>query len=228
MMWDLQTDRYASDEEEITCAVTMHNNTFKKVWAERDASKVMTAHTADIMLQVLEQCDQPIITWNGLGFDFRVLSGVLKRGGMPNRAQDAISLALSDRHIDLMFVVVTVMGFPISLTKVAEAMLPPDTDNSVVVNVDAVELWRTNQHQLCVKHCVDNIALLSAIWQKIKTGEQQIQWITRTGWRSECKPLLVLDVKACTQLPVDHHMKNPLMSREHLYQWTSSSSSSST
>lgn len=71
-------------------------------------------------LRMLQAGGYKILTWNGLAFDFDVLSEECAIEGFNTYyRQECAELALSDSHIDMMYHFFTANGYPISLDKAA-------------------------------------------------------------------------------------------------------------
>ena len=85
---------------------------------------------AEMMTYVLEQVNEMgyiLSTFNGLGFDLRVVHDVLKKGGYDELAKDVSQLAMSDDHFDNMYQFFCVKGFAVSL----KAILASEFGDSV-------------------------------------------------------------------------------------------------
>ena len=121
-----------------------------------------------------------ISTWNGAGFDFRILCAMLLRAGEDAMAKRCATIALGKSHIDLMFAFFANRGFAISLAKVAAAML--DGVGKSMDGAEAPKAWReSGARQLEVAlYCANDVLLQEATHARVITLGR-VSWITRKG-----------------------------------------------
>ncbi len=138
------------------------------------------------------QSGYTIVTHNGCGFDFDVLA---EESG---RWRECRNLALA--HIDMLFHVFCVKGFPISLSAAAQAI-----GKSKLAHVDgsiAPQLWKNGKHDIVLRYVAEDCRLTLDIAQ---TGEQsgKVSWVTRQGKLSSCDlPGGWLTVEQASRLPL--------------------------
>ncbi|HUJ88582.1 MAG TPA: ribonuclease H-like domain-containing protein [Syntrophorhabdales bacterium] len=152
-----------------------------------------------------------VLTWNGLGFDFDVLS---EESGDFARCKD---LALN--HVDMMFHVFCDRGFPVALDKAAKALGIPGKPSGISGSL-APQLWAQGRHQevmdyvaqdaritLQVAHACERTRSFSWITKKGSVGSMEL----RRGW---------LAVKEALRLPEpDTSWMDDPMRRERFIEW---------
>jgi hypothetical protein len=117
-----------------------------------------------------------LLTWNGLGFDFDVLC---EESGEARICED---LALA--HVDMMFHLHCLLGFPLALDKCCKGMSLPGKPDGVD-GAKAPKLWAAGQHQQVLDYVAQDVRAAMAV---CINAEQRkgIRWITRKGTPSAC------------------------------------------
>ena len=165
----------------------------------------------DIMYRFSEK-GYKFVTWNGLGFDFRVLA---EESGEFGKCK-----AMALGHYDMMYQVFCMKGFPIRLNSVASTMGFGEKTGGMT-GAEAPKMWTEPDQRDKVLEYVRNDTELT---QKIFHGAQsakRIEWTTRKGKISGFPMLKWLNVADATalDLPNTDWMDNP-MAREDFYKWT--------
>lgn len=142
------------------------------------------------------------ISWNGMGFDFDILS---EESGLVDECK---SLARS--HVDMMFHVVCVKGFPVSLSSAALGLRVPGKKDGVS-GISAPTLWAQGQHDLVMEYVSQDVRTTLAVAAAAEKKKSFV-WITRkgtpstmplpNGWLAVCDALKL-------ELPDVSWMPNP-------------------
>ena len=105
----------------ITCAATLCSDGQLNIWYGRtpagDISNQMNQTEAAKLVEHLQtevRAGYSILTWNGLGFDFDILA---EESGLNSTCGE-----LAMDHVDMMFHIFCLKGYPISLDKAAKGM----------------------------------------------------------------------------------------------------------
>jgi hypothetical protein len=185
----------------------------------------MTREGALRILAALEEAvgrGDTLVTWNGAGFDFRLLADET------GRYADCARLAMAS--VDMMFQVLCERGHPLSLDAALKgAALPPKMDQVTLRNgetahisgIDAPAFWQAGEWAAVATYCAadaERTAALAAVCQK----SRQLAWVSqkgrpnqvylRTGW---------LTVEQCLALPLpDTSWMTKPMSRDDVLAWT--------
>lgn len=112
-----------------------------------------------------------LLTWNGLAFDFDVLSE-------ESRAfEQCRELAMN--HVDMMFHVFCERGFPVALDKAAQALGIPGKPAGMSGFL-APQLWAQGRHQDVIDYVAQDVRITLKVAQ---TCEQRraFAWTTRKG-----------------------------------------------
>ena len=156
----------------------------------------------------------PIVTWNGLGFDFDVLA---EESGLYDECKE---LALN--HIDMMFQFFCMRGFPVGLDATAKG-LGLGGKMAGMTGAKAPELWRSDKLS-------DRLKVLRYVHQDVvstlgvyeKTVElNALTWITKKG-KYSTQPLGAgwKTVKECLDFPTpDNSWMDTPLNREDFYSW---------
>lgn len=150
------------------------------------------------MLQYLQRSVERdgavLVTWNGAGFDLRVVEAVLRggagKGGPGGMAEDAdAAKRLAMGHVDLMFQFFCDRGYAVGLGKVARAMLPENSNEKLMSGADAPVEWASGERErqaLVLAYCDTDARLLGDI-AVLAALRGQLRWHTRRGniatWR---------------------------------------------
>ena len=191
------------------------------------ATKTMTQAGATRILTALDATagrGDTFVTWNGAGFDFRLLADET------GRHADCARLAL--KSVDMMFQVLCERGHPLSLDSALKgARLPAKVDqvtlgsgHVVQINgADAPRYWQEGEYAAVMAYCAadaERTLALAAACQR----SRRLSWISqkgrpnemylRTGW---------LTVEQCLALPLpDTSWMTRPMSRGDVLAWTKS------
>lgn len=189
------------------------------------ATRAMTPAGATRILAALDEAvgrGDTIVTWNGAGFDFRLLAGET------GRRTDCASLAL--KSVDMMFQVLCDRGHPLSLDSALKgARLPSKVDtvtlrSGKVVEIngaDAPRYWQEEEYAAVLEYCAADAERTRSLavacqrsrrlaWTSQKGRPNEIY--LRTGW---------LTVEQCLALPLpDTSWMTRPIAREDVLRWT--------
>lgn len=189
------------------------------------STRAMSHEGAMRILAALEEAaarGETLVTWNGAGFDFRLLADET------GRRADCARLAL--KSVDMMFQVLCDRGHPLSLgTALKGANLPSKLDRVTLRNGESVtidgaaapQFWQAGEYAAVMQYCAADaegtLALAVACqrsrrlaWtsQKGRPNEMYL----RTGW---------LTVEQCLALPLpDTSWMTRPMTRDSIVGWT--------
>ena len=150
-----------------------------------------------------------LLTWNGAGFDLRVLS---EASGLH---AECARLALGS--VDMMFHLLAVKGYPLSLAAALGGMgLPPKTGDGA----HAVELWRERRFADVLDYC-DEDARRTLSLGLVTEEMDGLSWLSKRG-NAQHLPLPTgwLTVAECLELPEpDTSWMNSPLRREDVLAW---------
>ena len=189
------------------------------------ATKALTRDGSLRILAALEAAagrGDTLVTWNGAGFDFRLLADET------GRHAECVRLVMAS--VDMMFQVLCDRGHPLSLDaalkgaglppKMAEVTLRGGTRVSIT-GAEAPVYWQAGEYTAVADYCAadaERTAALAAACQK----SRQLAWVSqkgrpnqvylRSGW---------LTVEQCLSLPLpDTSWMTKPMRREDVLAWT--------
>ncbi len=131
------------------------------------------------------------LTWNGLGFDFKILA---EESGLFEECKE---LALS--HVDMMFHFFCIKGFAVGLDKVCQSMGLPGKSKGMT-GADAPLAWKAGRN-LEVLEYVTNDVVQPLRLAELVDEHQRITWITRRGFLSSVSISRLLTVREALKLP---------------------------
>jgi hypothetical protein len=189
------------------------------------ATKTMAQAGATGVLLALEEAvrrGDTIVTWNGAGFDFRLLADET------GRHADCARLALGS--LDMMFQVLCDRGHPLALDSALRgAGLPSKVDrvtlrNGEVVHIDGADApryWQAGEYAAVMEYCAADAERTLALAVSCQRS-RRLSWISqkgrandmylRSGW---------LTVEQCLALPLpDTSWMTRPMSRGDVLAWT--------
>ena len=185
----------------ITCIASQSSDEENpKIWMSKDASgdPASQMSRADIQKFVDYLMDRigygyVPLSWNGLSFDFDIL------------AEESMLVKeckkLAKLHVDMMFHVMCVKGFPVALDKAAKAM-GLDGKLSGVDGSKVPSMWAKGDHEKVIQYVSQDVAMtlqLATITEK----EREFRWITQRGRISDMPlPNGWLSVSKANKLPL--------------------------
>ena len=167
----------------VTCAGVLSDDGDPVIWHGKTASGT----AADQMAR-----GRTLVTWNGVGFDFDILA---EESGMLAECRQ-----LAVDHVDMMFHVFCLQGYPLGLDKAAKGMglvgKPPGMSGAL-----APPMWAAGQRQEVLRYLEGDVRTTLAL---AKAAEEQraLRWVSQRGKPMELRlPHGWLTVRLATALP---------------------------
>lgn len=187
----------------ISCAaVAFSDRDDVKIW--QGIPRLNQAEAREIVADLSELVRQgyTLVTWNGCGFDFRVLADE------SGEHEQAAQLAL--RHVDMMLMVTFAKGWYLGLQKALEgAGLPGKlktvelSDGRLLTDMDGSKaplLWAQGEHQAVLKYLEQDVRQQLALAQHVlKRG--RVSWRSNRGNQQSVHFGGLLTVAECFDLP---------------------------
>jgi hypothetical protein len=201
----------------ITVAATLTDAGDVTLWCERDSAGQVTGDTLGVdgaralvcYLQDNLRRGATIVTWNGAGFDFRVLAQA--SGMWPEAA------ALAWEHVDMMFWLHCKKGFSVALRRAAQAV---GTDKTAGVSgADAPRLWAQGEYDQVLRYVTQDVQVVGAVYDAAMR-RQGLRWINSRGLLSEAEGRLC-SVRLSYGMPVPDTswMRRPSWPRDKFVGW---------
>lgn len=237
--FDLETDGLFDGDTAplITCACTIHLHrhgvgSFEPSpalhWhSDIENSDCMQAFEIfELVNYLFEQLENgyPPVTWNGAGFDFRVLHANVLRIGGTEAAGVATKIARLARFgVDPMFNFFMHNGFPVGLSAVASGF--GIKLNKSGKGSDAITAWRdgsSKERFAVINYCERDVAVLCMVTSAIDSLNA-IKWITKKAKASTWSPRKTTDslmvVHTAAALPEPDNQWMSAASRPHKSQF---------
>jgi hypothetical protein len=193
----------------VTCAAALASTGEIKLWHGKDETgeptEQMLPEELSELIKYLSDTQKDgftIVTWNGLGFDFDILS---------EESGDNLTCSrLARSHIDMMFHLFCIKGYPLSLDNAAHGMgLPgktPGMDGSL-----APKYWRDGKYQQVLDYVAQDARTTLELAEKCDR-RRKLSWTSRSG-RPQTLVLprgwLTVDEAHQLPLPDTSWMSNP-------------------
>jgi hypothetical protein len=192
---DLDLDRYVP---KITIGATLIAGDDPKLWYERDEEGQPVGGTlgpegAQELVRYLQgqaREGATIVTWNGAGFDFRVLAHA---SGM---ASECVELAWD--HVDLMFWLHCRKGFSVGLASAARAVGTGKTAG--ISGADAPRLWEAGEYEQVKQYVAQDVRAMGAVYESAERS-RALRWVNTRGRISSANGQL-LSVRQAFKLPM--------------------------
>jgi hypothetical protein len=151
----------------------------------------------------------PIVTWNGAGFDFRVLARASGLG-------EACATLAWD-HVDMMFWLHCRKGFSVGLDRAARAVGTGKIPG--MSGADAARLWEEGEYETVLAYVEQDVRALQAVYEEAVRA-RGLRWQTARG------KLAIADGALCTvreayalPLPDTSWMRRPPWPRAKFVGW---------
>lgn len=162
----------------ISCAATISGDDTIKTWygstPEGTISAQMDMAEATQLVEHLSEAVKlgyTILTWNGLGFDFDILA---EESGQIHTCKE---LALE--HVDLMFHIFCLKGYPLGLNTAAKGMGLPGKPPGMTG--DQVPLfWAQGLKEKVLDYVVQDVRTTLLLAQSVEQ-QHQLRWTSRSG-----------------------------------------------
>jgi hypothetical protein len=206
----------------ISCAaVALEDEGAVQVWQGRP--RFTSQQSVELVRRLMALHDQGwlLVTWNGCGFDFRVLA---EESGM---AQECGLLALN--HVDLMLMITFNKGWYLSLEaalqgaglagKLKAVRLSDGTEIRDMDGSKAPELWAAGEYEAVLAYLQEDVLQLLELAQ-VARRRGKIQWTSRRGNPQEVRFTRLLTVEECFDLPEpDTSWMSDPPTREQFVSW---------
>lgn len=186
----------------ITCAaITTPRGTWTYAAKNEDGTYAerMTDTQCDEIVDALEMLydyGYQILTWNGLGFDFDILAEESDRDDVCK------FVAMSDRHIDMMFHFFCSRGYPVGLDAVSKGLGLPGKPEGID-GAKAPELWLTDPERV-ISYVQSDARQTLEVYQRSLVaggGNVYLSWIARSGRENTWYADRWLSVAEALELP---------------------------
>ncbi len=212
----------------ISCAATLSTeSSTPKLWYGGQERGTPTARmerneAAELVQYLIEMAAAgfTIVTWNGLAFDYDILS---EESGL---LAECKQLALE--QVDMMFQVFCIKGFPVGLDNVARGSGVPGKVAGMS-GVKAPPLWQQGRYQEVLDYVAQDVRTTLQV-ACVCDQRRSLTWVTRKGSLSQCSlPSSWLAVREALRLPEpDTSWMDTPMSRSSYTAWLSDISESQT
>lgn len=210
----------------ISCAAaayrTPDGDIATKTWAAEGLSMTPAevSKILDELMQASKGLNKPIYTWNGGGFDFKVMAIEC-----PERANDIAKLAIS--HFDGMLMVTAKYGFYLGLdkaakgaqvgTKLKEVTLNDGTVVTDMSGAKAPEMWAAGERAAVLAYLAQDVATTLEVAETHRR-EKAVTWTANSG-RLNTRQIEFVMVGALPERPSNvSWMKDP-KSKAEIMTW---------
>lgn len=149
----------------------------------------------DYLCDILYYSDPSVqvITWNGVGFDFRVLA---EESGQKRRCAN-----LAMGHIDMMLHFLCLKGFPIGLDAAARG-LGVESKMEGMSGAGAPKLWADGDCEIALEYVSQDVRATMNVCEAIR-NKRSFRWITQRGMLSHVPlPGGLLPAEVALELPL--------------------------
>lgn len=182
--------------EVIVCAASMTNEeSVPNVWYDTtdlgiaDHMSKKTIETFVNYLFALSASGYTLVTWGGVGSDFKLLSTIL-----PEFKHQILGLCLDS--VDVPFVSGTVLGMMMSLKSVGISLgFEPKRNSSTIP-----DLWRTHKFDV-LQHVSTDTFMTVAVVKKVFEANA-LTWTTQKGHTKTWCPVKLYTVRECLLMPL--------------------------
>jgi hypothetical protein len=161
-----------------TVAATLTSEDDLRLWYNRTqegqptGELLSTPGARDLVHYLTEavQAGYTVVTWNGTGFDFRVLA---QASGL---VDECVELAWG--HLDLMFWLHCSKGYSVALDRAARAVGSGKTEG--ITGADAPRLWDAGEYQQVLDYAAQDVRALAAVHEGAARANV-LRWINTRG-----------------------------------------------
>lgn len=184
----------------ITCAAIVDDQKRVSTWHSNYMPK-MTPAECGRLLNFLADSEKPVVTWNGLGFDFDVLA---EEAWFKSSRELVKDFALD--QIDMAFQMLCEKGFMCGLDAAAKGMgLAGKTEG--MSGAKAPILWKEGRkaQEKVLEYVVQDARTTAEVYEAV-VWEGHLRWITKRGglsvWTPTFKDGRMLTCRECLELPL--------------------------
>jgi hypothetical protein len=182
--------------EAVVCAASMSSEeSVPNVWYDTvngsilESLSVSTLETFVNYLFAMTVSGYTLVTWSGVGSDFKLLAKTL-----PHKKGLLIQMCLNS--IDIPFVSGTVLGMMMSLKSVGISLGFEAKRNSSTIP----ELWTTNKFEVLQHVSTDTFMTVAVLKKAI--ASKTLMWTTQKGHTKTWCPVELFSVRECLQMPL--------------------------
>jgi hypothetical protein len=189
----------------ITCAATETDDGVVKLWhggeGTHEYAPKMTPAQVGKLIDYLEQDGRPVVTWNGLGFDFDV---VAEESFFEMTRERVRNLALG--HIDIAFQMFCEKGFMCGLDAAAKGQ-GVGAKLEGMSGAKAPIMWRKGRkaQDLTLQYVAQDASITAAVYRSI-LDKGLMRWVTKRGGLGTWVPTIhdgrLLTCRECLDLPL--------------------------
>ena len=193
----------------ISCAATLISGEPAITWYRDKAGggygdRMNPVEAQELVRYLQAQVEQGgvILTWNGLGFDFDILA---EESGMVQECSE-----LAKGHIDMMFHVFCLKGFPLGLDKAAKGMDLAGKTPGMTGDM-APRLWQEGEYLKVLEYLQQDVQTLIELWAVVD-GLRKLTWISNRGYQQRLplpKGWVTVEEALNLPLPDTSWMSNP-------------------
>lgn len=162
----------------ITIGATLTGEGELDLWYERDAEGetlggLLGQETARALVQYLQERVEEgytIVTWNGAGFDFRVLARA--------SGEHASCVDLAWGHVDMMFWLHCRKGFSVGLAAAARAVGAHKTQG--ISGADAPRLWAEGRYEEVREYVAQDVRATADVYENAMQT-RMLRWVNTRG-----------------------------------------------
>jgi hypothetical protein len=201
----------------ITVAATLSSEQGLRLWVEADQNGDVTGRflglgrAKELVHYLREQSEHghTVVTWNGTGFDFRVLA---KASG-----ERVACVELAWSHVDLMFWLHCRKGFSVSLASAAKAIGSGKSEG--LSGADIPKLWAQREYDRVLEYVAQDARVTGEVYTWA-LDRSVLSWTNARGGQSSLRgrPLVVREAHRLP-LPDTSWMRGPPWPRERFVGW---------
>eukprot|EP01127_Copromyxa_protea_P007295 TRINITY_DN17208_c0_g1_i1.p1 TRINITY_DN17208_c0_g1~~TRINITY_DN17208_c0_g1_i1.p1 ORF type:complete len:288 (-),score=63.80 TRINITY_DN17208_c0_g1_i1:72-935(-) len=184
----------------IACVATLSSDGEKKLFYSGAGTgivneKLSTEDCKEVIQHLKDsvKAGYSIVTWNGTGFDFPILAQEV-----PSLESDIQELAL--HHIDIMFLLFCMKGFPLSMEAAAKGMGISGA-KTIMKSEDVPKMWNSGKKQEVIDYVSEDVKVTIELAEKI-ARRKEITWQSKSGHPVTLPIPEVRLVKDCQELPL--------------------------
>jgi len=216
LAFDLELASLQAGVNDITCAATLREKDPEPVlWfsgsAPDYAPRMFTSDCKSLVAYLEDQVSKgyTLLTWNGLGFDFRILAE-------QSQEEERCGQLAMGQHVDMMFQIACVKGYPVGLAAALAGQGLPGKKG--MKGDEAPAMWLSDPEKV-LEYVAGDVEGTLAVALRVQEAEL-FRWTSKSGRPQVMLVNQWLTVKECLTLPEPDvsWMKDPRPRKEY-YSW---------